>query len=115
MPVIITGTSMLPPATALNYVPWVFVGFIFQYFIRKRYFTWWAKYNYVLSAALDSGVALAVIVIFFCLQYPMNGHIGRNTIAKWWGNRVHLETADAKGTTMYPLPQNGEFFGPRTW
>ena len=86
-PVIYNGTGYIPPASAVNYVPWAIVGFVFQYVIRRRHFSWWAKYNYVLSAALDAGVAIAVILIFFCLQYPKNGEIGINTIQAWWGNR----------------------------
>ncbi|KIK26827.1 hypothetical protein PISMIDRAFT_94220 [Pisolithus microcarpus 441] len=30
----------------------------------RHNFPWWAKYNYVLSAALDSGLAVSVSVIF---------------------------------------------------
>ncbi|KAG2002633.1 peptide transporter MTD1 [Coprinopsis cinerea AmutBmut pab1-1] len=85
-PVIYSGTGYMPPATASNYVPWAIVGFIFQYVIRRRHFSWWTKYNYVLSAALDAGVALAAVIIFFTLQYPKNGDIGVNTIQAWWGN-----------------------------
>lgn len=29
----------------------------------------------VLSAALDSGVAVSILVIFFCLQFPKNGTV----------------------------------------
>ena len=36
---------MIPPASALNYVPWAIIGFIFQYVIRRRHFSYWAKYN----------------------------------------------------------------------
>jgi hypothetical protein len=54
-----------------------------EYFIRKRNFRWWSKFNYVLSAGLDSGTILAVIVIFFTLQLPFqNGGLTVN----WWGN-----------------------------
>ncbi len=35
----------LPPATPLNYMPEVFVCFIFNCVIRRRHFDWWAKYN----------------------------------------------------------------------
>ncbi|TFK67680.1 OPT oligopeptide transporter [Pluteus cervinus] len=84
-PVIFNGTGLIPPATALNYVPWALVGFIFQYVIRRRNFAWWTKYNYVLSAALDSGLAVSIIVIFFTLQFPKNGTIGENNILVWWG------------------------------
>jgi hypothetical protein len=44
-PLIFTGTGNLPPATPLNYVPWVLVCFVFNYVIRRRHFGWWSKYN----------------------------------------------------------------------
>ncbi|KAG6841177.1 hypothetical protein C0991_001102 [Blastosporella zonata] len=113
-PVIFSGTGYIPPASAVNYVPWAIVGFIFQYAIRRRHFSWWTKYNYVLSAAMDSGVAVSAVLIFFILQYPKNGTIGLNTIQSWWGNSVYINTADAAGTPM-KLLGDGEYFGPRTW
>ncbi|KAJ7791750.1 OPT oligopeptide transporter [Mycena olivaceomarginata] len=117
-PVIFNGTGLIPPATAINYVPWAGVGFIFQYVIRRRHFSWWTKYNYVLSAALDSGVAVSIIVIFFALQFPKNGTIGLTNIATWWGNTVPFTGADfgpgGAGTPVRPLAP-GETFGPATW
>lgn len=44
-PVVFTGTGLIPPATPANYASWCFVGFIFNYVIRRRSFSWWAKYN----------------------------------------------------------------------
>ncbi|KAK0472878.1 hypothetical protein IW261DRAFT_1343146, partial [Armillaria novae-zelandiae] len=38
------------------------------------------KYNYVLLAAMDSGVVVSAVIIFSCLQYPMNGNISINTV-----------------------------------
>ncbi|CAK5284572.1 unnamed protein product [Mycena citricolor] len=113
-PVIYSGTGLIPPANSNNYITWAIVGFVFQYVIRRRHFAWWTKYNYVLSAAMDSGVAVAAILIFFCLQYPKNGTIGLNTIQAWWGNNVWLNTADGAGLPLLPLPDAG-FFGPSTW
>ncbi|KAK0442537.1 oligopeptide transporter [Desarmillaria tabescens] len=113
-PVIFSGTGAIPPASAVNYVPWAIVGFIFQYVIRRRHFSWWAKYNYVLSAAMDSGVAVSAVVIFFCLQYPRNGDIGATTVQKWWGNTVPFSNADSAGTPLLTV-SDGSFFGPRTW
>ncbi|KAF5345476.1 hypothetical protein D9756_011370 [Leucocoprinus leucothites] len=72
-PVIFAQTAFIPPASAVNYIPWGIVGFTFQYLIRCHHFSWWTKYNYVLSAALDSGIAITAVLIFFCLQYPKNG------------------------------------------
>ncbi|KAJ7260650.1 OPT oligopeptide transporter [Mycena rebaudengoi] len=113
-PVIFSGTGLIPPANSNNYVPWAIVGFIFQYVIRRRHFAWWTKYNYVLSAALDSGVAVSAVLIFFCLQYPRDGAIGKNTIQAWWGNNVYLNTADGEKKPMWTLAVN-QTFGPATW
>ncbi|KZS90265.1 OPT oligopeptide transporter [Sistotremastrum niveocremeum HHB9708] len=116
-PVIFSGTGAIPPASAVNYIPWAIVGFIFQYVIRRRHFSWWSKFNYVLSAAMDAGVAVSIIIIFFCLQYPKNGEIGLNTIQVWWGNTVMLNTADAAGTPLLTLDPNDPTatFGPSHW
>jgi len=113
-PVMFSGTGAIPPASAVNYVPWTIVGFIFQYVIRRRHFSWWTKYNYVLAAALDTGVAFAILIIFFCLQYPQNGLIGANTIQIWWGNTVFLNNADAAGAPLRNLAP-GQTFGPKSW
>lgn len=82
IPIIFGGTGNIPPANAVNYVPWTIVGFVFQYMIRRHHFSWWTKYNCkphslaffrfslrhvldVLSAALDSGLAVGTVIIFF--------------------------------------------------
>ncbi|KAJ7036069.1 OPT oligopeptide transporter [Mycena alexandri] len=113
-PVIFSGTGLIPPANSNNYVPWAIVGFVFQYVIRRRHFAWWTKYNYVLSAALDSGVAVSAVLIFFILQYPKNGSIGADTVQTWWGNTVWLNTADGNRLPLIALAE-GETFGPATW
>ncbi|KAH9059400.1 small oligopeptide transporter [Lactarius deliciosus] len=113
-PLIFTGTGNMPPATPLNYVPWVLVCFLFNYVIRRRHFGWWSKYNYVLSAGLDAGYAVGLIVIFFTLQYPKNGTIALDTIQAWWGNTVYVNTGDAAGIADRPLAK-GQTFGPATW
>ncbi|KAG7440074.1 OPT oligopeptide transporter [Guyanagaster necrorhizus] len=117
-PVIFNGTGLIPPATSINYVPWAAVGMLFQYYIRRRHFSWWTKYNYVLSAALDAGTTVSIIVIFFCLQYPRNGTIGLDTIQSWWGNTVPFKGADygpgGIGTPVKALAP-GETFGPSMW
>ncbi|KAJ6602371.1 OPT oligopeptide transporter [Mycena sp. CBHHK59/15] len=123
-PVIFNGTGLIPPATAINYVPWAAVGFIFQYVIRRQVHDFlpgidvWTKYNYVLSAALDSGVAVSILVIFFTLQFPKNGTIGENNILTWWGNTVPFVGADSgplgAGTPVQALAP-GETFGPSHW
>ncbi|KAL4244288.1 oligopeptide OPT transporter family protein [Abortiporus biennis] len=114
IPVALNGISYLPPATAVNYVPWTIIGFIFQYVIRRRHFGWWSKYNYVLSAALDAGTAIGTILVFFTLQFPRNDSIGLNTIQKWWGNTVWMNTADYNNAPLKTV-EPGQTFGPETW
>jgi OPT family small oligopeptide transporter len=110
IPVFMAGTGNLPPAAPINYSSWTLVGFIFQYLIRRRNFGWWSRYNYILSAALDSGVAIGAIVIFFSLQFPNNGRI----VLNWWGNNVHENTADYTNAPFQQL-QSGDSFGPKQW
>ena len=87
-PLILLGMFSIPPATGINYSSCVLVGFIFQYLIRKRNFAWWSKFNYVTSAALDSGTMISVLFIFFTLQFPKGGTIAVN----WWGNNVFMKS-----------------------
>ncbi|KAF9580759.1 hypothetical protein BGW38_002460 [Lunasporangiospora selenospora] len=74
------GGGPYPPAGTSIMPTWAFIGFIFNFVIKRRYFGWWSKYNYVMSAALDAGVAIAALVIFFALQ---NNNI---KMPVWWGN-----------------------------
>lgn len=64
---------------------------------------WWAKYNYVLVAALDTGTALSGIIIFLAVSY--------NNYSDWWGSTVYLNTADGNDTAYYPVTASG-MFGP---
>ncbi|EJD08117.1 OPT oligopeptide transporter [Fomitiporia mediterranea MF3/22] len=102
-PIVLNGVSFIPPATGINYSSWFFFGFIFQYLIRRRNFGWWSKFNYVTSAAMDSGTVLSLITIFFTLQFPKGGGINLN----WWGNSVFLNTADFKRTPFRMTPPDG--------
>ncbi|KAI0319676.1 hypothetical protein OF83DRAFT_1044538, partial [Amylostereum chailletii] len=96
-------------ANAANYVTWALTGFIFQYVVRRRHFGFWAKYNYVLSAALDAGTAIGTVLIYFCLQYPLNGEIGIDTVQTWWGNSVFMRTADWRNTPLKTLDPGQKF------
>ena len=50
-----TGVGLIPPASAVNYIPWVIIGFLSQYVVRRRHFAFWAKYNCACAASLCSG------------------------------------------------------------
>ncbi len=84
-PLIFTGTYNVPPATGINYSSWYIVNLIFNKILYRRYYAWWMKYNYVLAAALDTGLALSGIVIFFAVTYGPNVQF-----PNWWGNTVYV-------------------------
>ena len=39
-----------PSAGPNDYIPWAIIGFTFNYVIRRRYFSWWTRYNCLLFA-----------------------------------------------------------------
>lgn len=78
LPVLLGATGMMPPATPLNYNAWIIVGTIFNFFIFRYRKKWWQRYNYVLSAALDAGVAFMAVLLYFTLGLE-------NTSLNWWG------------------------------
>ena len=82
IPVFFAGLGAMPPASGINYISWALTGFIFNYLIRKFHFRWWMRYNYILSAALDAGSAIAGILLFLCFQLPKGG-----IQISWWGNK----------------------------
>ncbi|KAH7166496.1 OPT oligopeptide transporter protein-domain-containing protein [Dactylonectria macrodidyma] len=106
-PVIFASTSSIPPATAANYISWGLVGLAFNMFIKRRYRAWWSKYNYLLSAALDTGLAITTFLVFFCLTYP-------GVTLSWWGNSIADKTADGMGLPLDSVAP-GDTFGPATW
>ncbi|EOY11966.1 hypothetical protein QUC31_001588 [Theobroma cacao] len=85
MPVILAGATGLPSAKPVHYICWGVVGIFFNWYIYKRYKGWWARHTYVLSAAMDAGVAIMGVLIFFILQ-SLDNTIGPD----WWG----LEASD---------------------
>lgn len=64
----------------------------------------------VLSAGLDAGVAVSLVIIFFTLFFPKNGTIGQNTILTWWGNTVSFNNADGNSLPLLTMP-DGQKFG----
>ncbi|GAA5988414.1 hypothetical protein JCM10908_003555 [Rhodotorula pacifica] len=108
-PILLTSGLYVPPANGINFSSPLIVGFVMQWFVRKRYFRWWSRYNYILSAALDGGTALGTLIIFLALQLPKNGNITLD----WWGNTVYTRVLDWNGASYKTPPPEG--FGPTSW
>ncbi|EKJ79004.1 hypothetical protein NXS19_013369 [Fusarium pseudograminearum] len=109
LPVIFGAMSWIPPATGLNFSVWVLVCYVFNYLIKNRHNAWWSKYTMTLSAALDSGLAFGIVVVFFGFIYP-----GFAQNLKWWGTEVYKQGCDWQACSYNTLPE-GEHFGPKTW
>lgn len=86
-PIMFGAMGWLPPATPISFSSWAIFGLIFNYWIRKRWNGWWCTYNYVTSAALDAGLVLSTIIVFFAITLP------GVTIPQWWGNVDVFNTA----------------------
>ena len=110
-PVIFAAMLLIPPASGINYSSWFMAGVVFrrnnlssfcivlmlikntEFLLRRRKFRWWSKFNFISSAALDSGTVVGVTFVFLLLQLPKGGTLSIN----WWGNTVFLNTDDAAG------------------
>ncbi|KAI8334789.1 OPT family small oligopeptide transporter [Chlamydoabsidia padenii] len=79
IPLIFNATGMMPPAVPLNFSMWCAVGFIFMFWLRRYRHEWWIKYNYITSAAFDSGCAICTLIIFGVLT-------GSGYSPVWFGN-----------------------------
>ncbi|KHN99567.1 small oligopeptide transporter, OPT family [Metarhizium album ARSEF 1941] len=108
-PLIFGGAGTIPPATPLNYFSWGIVGFIFQYWVKKRHFGWWRRLNFLTSCGLDLGLALSTLFIFFAFR--MHGI----DPPRWWGNEIADSTMDAQGTAVQGRVASGQVFGPKSW
>jgi hypothetical protein len=68
------------------------------------------KYNYILEAAFDVGIALSGIIETFVFAFT-NG--GKGISISWWGNKVATAGVDYQtynqNATLLPIPQQGYF------
>ncbi|KAF8379971.1 hypothetical protein HHK36_027437 [Tetracentron sinense] len=101
MPILIGATGMMPPATAVNYTSWIIAGFLSGFVAYRFRQDWWKRHNYVLSGALDAGLAFMGVLLYLCLGME-------NFSLKWWGSdldRCPLASCPtAKGVVVEGCP-----------
>lgn len=101
MPVLIGATGSMPPATAVNYTTWVIVGFLSGFVVYRYKPDWWRRHNYVLSGALDAGLAFMGVLLYFCLGLE-------DVSLSWWGNDLDgcalASCPTAKGVVVEGCP-----------
>ncbi|KAK1303622.1 Oligopeptide transporter 7 [Acorus calamus] len=81
MPILLGSTVNLPPATAVNYTSWIICGFLSGFVVYRYRRDWWQRHNYVLSGALDAGLAFMGVTLYLFLEME---HVS----LKWWGNNL---------------------------
>ncbi|KAM0075101.1 hypothetical protein ACKRZS_012918 [Fusarium odoratissimum] len=106
VPLFLGGLNYIPPASGVNYGSWALFGILFGVLVKKRKASWWHRFNFVLSSALDCSVAIAGIVIFFAVFYT-----GAADNFSWWGTNVYKDTCDWK-SCPYKALAKGQTFGP---
>jgi OPT family small oligopeptide transporter len=89
----------------------LYISFIFMYYIKRRYPAWFEKYNYILEAGFDVGVACSGLLQTLAFSFEPSGGIS----LKWWGNEVSKLGADYASynqkAPLLPVPSVG-YFGP---
>ncbi|XP_078430058.1 oligopeptide transporter 7-like isoform X2 [Wolffia australiana] len=93
MPVLIGATGNMPPATAVNYTTWIIAGFFSGFVVYRYRREWWQRHNYVLSGALDAGLAFMAVLLYLCLGLE-------NISLSWCGN-------DLDGCPLASCPTSG--------
>jgi OPT family small oligopeptide transporter len=85
-------TDYLYTPVICYYIGWLCVGinssilsyfsiaFLSQWWLRTRYPRWFAKYNYILAAALDGGTQVMVFILSFAVQ----GASGKSHLIPQW-------------------------------
>jgi OPT oligopeptide transporter protein len=101
-----TGGNNLSYATNALYL-----SFIFMYYIKRRYTAWFEKYNYLLEAGFDVGVAISGIIQTLAFAFSTQAGVSLT----WWGNTVATAGVDFQSynqnATLLPIPDVG-YFGP---
>jgi hypothetical protein len=67
------------------------IGFVTQFWVRKRYPGWFLKYNYLLAAAISGGTELLVFVTTFAVQGASGTAV---QFPAYWGNNFNQGNLD---------------------
>lgn len=103
--VLIAGAVAWAPYNLAHIWPAVPVAAFSWLFVRRNYLAFWSRYNYVLSAAFATGIAISAVVQFFGLAFT-------KVEINWWGNSVVGQGCDGIPCPLLPLAK-GQAFAPK--
>lgn len=87
----------------------IYIAWVFQYFLKRRYTAWWGKYAYLIFAGLNVGVAISALIVTLVFSFG----VGQYADFSWWGNDVSQQGADWQlynnNASILPLPESGYF------
>lgn len=69
-PILLAGFILWAPANLSYITAAIPVAYVFNVYIKKRFYPWWVKYNYVTATGLSTGIAIAGLIAFVALQNP---------------------------------------------
>ena len=101
-PIIFFSVGLFPVTHSVNFTMWFLVAFVFQYYIRKYYFSWWSKFNFVTANALDFGTVVSALIIF---AIQLSSH--SDPVLNWSGNTIIKTTSDAYQLPIREVPSGG--------
>lgn len=109
---LINGMMLWAPYNMSYLTGALYVSFAFMWYLKRYKTAWWEKYNYILAAGLNGGLAFSGVIIFFAVQW-------KEVDLNWWGNLVNSNTMDGGGganplVLLSTLPSKG-YFGPDSW
>ncbi|KAL0080365.1 OPT family small oligopeptide transporter [Phycomyces blakesleeanus] len=91
-PMILVGLCTLPGSSS----SWITVSFIIiivsQLYVKRRYSNWYAKHNYLMSAALDSGTSLMSFILAMSVFGGADGI--ERPFPSWAGNNMDIPYYD---------------------
>ncbi|KAJ3153776.1 hypothetical protein HDU86_005109 [Geranomyces michiganensis] len=86
-----------------------FVSFFFQFYLYRNKFAWWSKYNYVLAAGADCGLALCLVFVAFfasAVKFPI--WRGNPDLENWSNDWYCHNPADGVGAEWDTPPPAAE-------
>ncbi|RDW72238.1 oligopeptide transporter 2 [Coleophoma crateriformis] len=99
-----SGNTNLTYGTLGIYLAWVF-----QYYLKRRYTAWWGKYAYMIFAGLSVGVAISGLIVTLVFSFGA----GKNASLNWWGNSVLTAGVDYElynnEVALQAIPEVGYF------
>ncbi|KZV84366.1 small oligopeptide transporter [Exidia glandulosa HHB12029] len=109
VPAILYGMIGGSPYNLSYWTPVLYVGFLFNYFLRRRFLAWWSKYAYILTTAFSVGIAISAIIQFIISDQSAG-------FPEWQGTDLPFAEDNCDGGVAFGCPRltlaDGEAFAP---